>query len=155
MMVVKYMLIRLTPVFFSTAMDSKKAGAGHKASFCLEDTVCDKGVHKVFNCTNRAPQGISPNCYDVYKWNIDCQWIDVTDFRHGNFYLRVTVNPDKRVPESDYSNNVARCWIYDYGSVVYASQCHLGNVCHHLNIPFHRSHRISSESIACNIVFRF
>lgn len=114
---------------FAAVYGSREQAAGHKASFCLEDTVCDKGVHKTFNCTNRRPQGISPNCYDVYKWNIDCQWIDVTDFPHGYFILRVTVNPDRKVPESDYANNIAKCWIYDYGNVAYASNCHLGKFC--------------------------
>ncbi|KXJ04767.1 Protein-lysine 6-oxidase, partial [Exaiptasia diaphana] len=107
---------------------SREQAAGHKASFCLEDTVCDKGLHKSFNCTNRGPQGISPNCYDIYKWNIDCQWIDVTDVPHGNFILRVTVNPERKVPESDYTNNIAKCWVYDYGNVAYTTDCHLDEV---------------------------
>jgi lysyl oxidase-like protein 2/3/4 len=121
--------------FSDTDTSGMKASAGHKASFCLEDTVCDKGIDKKFNCTGGGEQGISPNCYDVYKWNIDCQWIDVTDFPHGSFYLRVTVNPNRKVPESDYMNNIAKCEIYDYGNFAVAAKCHLGTFIYYI---YHR-----------------
>lgn len=105
-----------------------KIAAGHKASFCLEDTVCDPGIPRYFNCTDGGPQGVSQNCYDVYKWNIDCQWIDVTDHPYGTFYLRVVVNPQRRVPESDYLNNIAKCKLSDYGHFAYATECRLGKL---------------------------
>ncbi|PFX29780.1 Lysyl oxidase-like 2 [Stylophora pistillata] len=103
----------------------KKVSEGHKASFCLEDTKCDSGFDKVWNCTDMGDQGISPGCYDIYYYNIDCQWVDCTDFVHGAFYLRVHINPGNQVAESDFKNNVAKCSVYDYGTYVLAHRCWL------------------------------
>ncbi|XP_055896709.1 lysyl oxidase homolog 2-like isoform X2 [Biomphalaria glabrata] len=54
---------------------------GSKASFCLEDSACDQGVHPQFNCKGYAEQGLSVNCSDNYLFDIDCQWIDITDIK--------------------------------------------------------------------------
>lgn len=65
---------------------------GHKASFCLEDNVCQRGFQGKFRCADKGDQGISVGCSDVYKNNIDCQWIDVSDILYpGNFTFRVSV----------------------------------------------------------------
>ncbi|XP_048585018.1 lysyl oxidase homolog 2A-like isoform X2 [Nematostella vectensis] len=107
--------------------EGEKIAEGHKASFCLEDTVCDAGIPKKWNCTGGADQGVSPNCYDVYKWNIDCQWIDVTDmaWKFGKFYLRIVVNPNRTVAETDYDNNIGICEVDYYNPVVIFSKCRL------------------------------
>ncbi|XP_057307160.1 lysyl oxidase homolog 3A-like [Hydractinia symbiolongicarpus] len=86
-----------------------KRAEGHKASFCLEDSKCEKGVSKFYNCTNRGNQGISVDCADNYKFNIDCQWIDITDVSNGKYKLRIIINPLRNVVESDYSNNYVAC----------------------------------------------
>ncbi|XP_061832272.2 lysyl oxidase-like 5a [Nerophis lumbriciformis] len=100
----------------------RKVSEGHKASFCLEDTSCDRGVRRRFACTAHT-QGLSPSCYDTYHANIDCQWIDITDVPPGNYTLQVTVNPNQLVQESDFSNNVAQCDIRYTGNHVQASNC--------------------------------
>jgi len=105
----------------------KKVAQGHKASFCLEDTKCDPGFEQVWNCTDMGDQGISPGCYDIYHYNIDCQWVDVSDFMHGAFYLRVHLNPGNQVAESDFRNNVAKCSVYDYGRYVITNKCWIEN----------------------------
>lgn len=105
--------------------DGRKIAKGHKASFCLEDTKCDPGFERVWNCTDKGDQGVSPGCYDVYHYNIDCQWVDCTDIYHGAYYLRVHVNPGNQVAESDFKNNVAKCSVYDYGSYIIANRCWL------------------------------
>nr|XP_046231894.1 protein-lysine 6-oxidase [Scatophagus argus] len=97
---------------------------GHKASFCLEDTSCDYGYYRRFACTAHT-QGLSPGCYDTYNADIDCQWIDITDVKPGNYILKVSVNPQYQVPESDFSNNIVRCDVRYTGNYAYVSGCHM------------------------------
>lgn len=100
----------------------RRVAEGHKASFCLEDTSCDYGYYRRFACTTHT-QGLSPGCYDTYNADIDCQWIDITDVKPGNYILKVSVNPSYLVPESDYSNNIVRCDLRYTGHHVYTSSC--------------------------------
>ena len=81
---------------------------GHKASFCLEDSFCDRGGHGEYRCS-RGVQGISVNCGDLYGRNLDCQWIDITDVEPGNYKVRQYVNSDRNVAESNYLNNEIEC----------------------------------------------
>ncbi|XP_066459209.1 protein-lysine 6-oxidase isoform X3 [Eleutherodactylus coqui] len=104
------------------AQSHRRVAEGHKASFCLEDTSCDYGYYRRFACTAHT-QGLSPGCYDTYNADIDCQWIDITDVKPGNYILKVSVNPSYLVPESDYSNNVVRCDLRYTGHHVYTSSC--------------------------------
>ncbi|CAK6959398.1 protein-lysine 6-oxidase [Scomber scombrus] len=97
---------------------------GHKASFCLEDTSCDYGYYRRYACTAHT-QGLSPGCYDTYNADIDCQWIDITDVKPGNYVLKISVNPSYHVPESDYSNNIVRCDVRYTGNYAYVSGCHM------------------------------
>ncbi|KAJ8401634.1 hypothetical protein AAFF_G00379510 [Aldrovandia affinis] len=102
----------------------RRVAEGHKASFCLEDTSCDYGHYRRFACTSHT-QGLSPGCYDTYNADIDCQWIDITDVKPGNYVLKVSVNPSYQVPESDYNNNIVRCEIRYTGQYAYTSGCRL------------------------------
>ncbi|MEE6459751.1 hypothetical protein FKM82_000725 [Ascaphus truei] len=104
------------------ASSQRRVAEGHKASFCLEDTSCDYGYYRRFACTAHT-QGLSPGCYDTYNADIDCQWVDITDVKPGNYILKVSVNPSYLVPESDYSNNVVRCDLRFTGNHVYTSSC--------------------------------
>ena len=81
---------------------------GHKASFCLEDSMCLSGVYSQYRCSD-GRQGISVNCGDLYGRHLDCQWIDVTDIGNGKYLLRQTVNADRLTPETDYKNNEIEC----------------------------------------------
>lgn len=103
-------------------LTGRKVAEGHKASFCLEDTGCDPGFRRRYACTAHT-QGLSPGCHDVYAANIDCQWIDITDVPPGNYILKVTVNPNFHVPESDFTNNVVRCDIMYTGIYVQTRNC--------------------------------
>ncbi|KAM3855749.1 protein-lysine 6-oxidase-like [Vipera latastei] len=106
------------------AASYEKVAEGHKASFCLEDTSCDMGIRRRYACTAHV-QGLSPGCYDTYHANIDCQWIDITDVPPGNYILKVTVNPDFLVAESDFSNNVVQCDIVYTGVYVDTQNCRI------------------------------
>ncbi|MFT7797363.1 protein-lysine 6-oxidase-like isoform X1 [Arapaima gigas] len=104
----------------------RRVAEGHKASFCLEDTSCDPGYYRRYACTAHT-QGLSPGCYDTYNADIDCQWIDITDVKPGNYILKITANPNFQVPESDFSNNVVRCDVQYTGQYATASGCHVSS----------------------------
>lgn len=106
------------------ASTHSRVAEGHKASFCLEDSSCDYGFYRRFACTSHT-QGLSPGCYDTYNADIDCQWIDITDVKPGNYILKISVNPSYSVQESDYTNNIVRCDIRYTGNYAYVSGCYI------------------------------
>ena len=80
---------------------------GYKNGWCVMDLSDwqDSGLPcNRYNCNN---QGISAGCSDIYAASLDCQWIDITTVLDGNYTVRVTTNPYKRLAELDYSNNTA------------------------------------------------
>ncbi|XP_069140618.1 uncharacterized protein [Argopecten irradians] len=82
---------------------------GLKASFCLEDSECGRGVQPKYRCQNYGQQGISVGCSDNYMADIDCQWIDITDLKPGDYVFKIEVNPSLLIAELSYDNNVIRC----------------------------------------------
>lgn len=103
-----------------------RVAEGHKASFCLEDNQCIPGVEPRYVCANYGDQGISVNCSDIYKFTVDCQWVDISDIDPGIYTLKVAVNPEYKVAEMSYENNAAYCQFYYtqmYGAV---TNCTIG-----------------------------
>ena len=76
---------------------------GTKTGFCMRDNVCRAGSTARYDCSN---QGITAGCADHYGAELACQWVDITDVRNGRYILRVTVNANRFLNESNYDNNV-------------------------------------------------
>lgn len=83
------------------------ASAG-KASFALEDTErWDPEAAPNPRYSSSSSQGIQRGWSDVYGHYLPGQWIDVTDVPPGRYTLELELDPDRKIPELDESNNLA------------------------------------------------
>jgi hypothetical protein len=88
-----------------------------KASFCLVDEQLeepDLPKAKRYRVYGSCPYGkkrtslkvgLSIGWADIYEWQRNGQWIDITGVPSGNYQLQTEVDPDGNCQESDYTNN--------------------------------------------------
>jgi len=79
---------------------------GRKQAFCLMDVrkMDSSARSSQYTCSN---QGITAGWADIYSYNLDGQWIDITGVPAGTYTLRVTVNDARTIIETNYDDNVA------------------------------------------------
>lgn len=83
-----------------------------KISFCLFDVqnvVPGAPTTGAADCdSDIGPMHISPGFADVYRRNIEGQWIVINDVPDGDYYLESYIDPDNRIQEEREENNLAR-----------------------------------------------
>ena len=77
---------------------------GRKQAFCLEDDaqVAPGTPSHGYRCNF---QGMTVGWADVYGRDLPCQWLDVTEVPPGTYRLRVEIDAEHVLPDSDPSNN--------------------------------------------------
>src|SRR5438876_3867721 len=88
--------------------NGQSVATGLKIGFCLLDSIrweANAPSNAKYDCGN---QGIQKGWGDVYDSTLDGQWIDITGVLDGNYTLEMEVNPQHRLPESNYDNNITR-----------------------------------------------
>jgi hypothetical protein len=83
-------------------LDKNLLVKGHKRGFCL-----------VSNCTS-FPEDPDPiycatlyaGCMDYQPPGVECQYIDITNLKSGNYKLEAELNEDRSIAESSFDDNV-------------------------------------------------
>jgi len=87
--------------------NNQPVATGRKVSFCLLDGLRwdrEAAAQGRFDCQH---QGIQSGWADVYDGGLPGQWIDITNVPPGDYTLIITMNPDRLIQETDYTNNSA------------------------------------------------
>ena len=83
---------------------------GRKQAFCLLDSNIFDTEDPTVSQTPRYQcsfQGIQRGWADVYHSRLPCQFLDITGLADGDYMLRLELNRERGLEESNYNNNVA------------------------------------------------
>ncbi|NWZ40149.1 LOXL2 oxidase, partial [Brachypodius atriceps] len=104
-------------------LNGTKVAEGHKASFCLEDTECEAGLHSHLYKTN----SIFIFCYKKKTPKKPKLILRPAKPLSPSLHpSQVVINPNYEVAESDYSNNVMKCRSRYDGQRIWMYNCHIG-----------------------------
>jgi hypothetical protein len=81
---------------------------GRKQAFCARDSErfdLNALPQPYYDCVY---QGISVGWDDDYPGSLPCQWVDVTGITPGRYTLEIEANPERRMTELRYDNNIVR-----------------------------------------------
>lgn len=121
--------------------DGSLAAEGHKQAFCLLDFYRYPGTDETgahYDCDN---QGIQRGWQDVYDADLDCQWVDVTGVDPGDYRLRIDLNVDHVLLESNYDDNSAEVTVTippDSNPVDVTDQCNFDRYAGHRECGWNR-----------------
>lgn len=101
--------VGVNAVVLAESVKNKSLINGRKMGFCMIDSANHlapgTGTPVYTACTQN--QGLSPGWTDIYDANLDGQYVEADTLKPGDYVLELHVNPERLLPETNYTNNTA------------------------------------------------